>query len=323
MIVITGGAGFIGSAFLSKLNQMNITDILVVDESDISEKGNNLKGKHFVDYLDKDKFIDKLENNNFSSIDAIIHLGANSSTTENNIKQLKENNYRYTWRLARWSVSNNTRFIYASSAATYGDGELGFSDEKDEITIQLRPLNAYGLSKQLFDLWAIDNNLFDRIVGIKFFNVFGPNEYHKGDMRSLICKGYYQIQKKGVIRLFKSYKSDFENGGQRRDFIYIKDCNEVLWWLLNNPCVNGLFNLGTGKSRSWNDLVKAIFTALNLPAKIEYIEMPQVIREAYQYHTEATMSKLRMVGYKSDFYSLEEAIIDYVLNYLHPKLQYL
>ena len=324
MIVITGGAGFIGSAFLAKLNQQNISDVLIVDELGTTEKWKNLAGKQFNDYLYKEKFIAALESGHLPKIDAIIHMGANSSTTERDVEHLIENNFHYTMRLSEWSIKNKVRFIYASSAATYGAGELGFSDEQDAITKQLRPLNAYGYSKQLFDLWAMQHKITDKIVGIKFFNVFGPNEYHKGDMKSLVCKAYYQIQQTGVVKLFKSYKPEYADGEQVRDFVYVKDCNKVLWWLLNTTSVNGIYNLGTGKARSWNALATAIFSALDLPPKIEYIEMPEAIRGAYQYHTQATMKKLYgLAGCKVEFRSLEDSVKDYVQNYLHPELRYL
>jgi ADP-L-glycero-D-manno-heptose 6-epimerase len=324
MIVITGGAGFIGSAFLAKLNQQNISDVLIVDELGTTEKWKNLVGKQFTDYLYKEKFIAALEAGQLPKIDTIIHMGANSSTTERDVEHLMDNNFHYTMRLAEWSIKNKARFIYASSAATYGAGELGFNDEQDAVTKQLRPLNAYGYSKQLFDLWAMQHKITDKIVGIKFFNVFGPNEYHKGDMKSLVCKAYYQIQQTGIVKLFKSYKPEYGDGEQVRDFVYIKDCNKVLWWLLNTPSVNGIYNLGTGKARSWNALTTAIFSALDLPPKIEYIEMPESIRGAYQYHTQATMKKLYgLAGCKVEFRSLEDSVKDYVQNYLHPELRYL
>ncbi len=322
MIIVTGGAGFIGSAFTAKLNSMNISDILIVDELGTSDKWKNLNGKKFSEYLHKNIFIEKLEKNEFAKIHAIIHLGANSSTTEKDVDHLMENNYRYTRRLAEWSVKKKVRFIYASSGATYGDGSLGFSDS-DELSPKLSPLNAYGYSKQIFDAWALQNKIANKIVGVKFFNVFGPNEYHKGDMKSLICKAYSQIQNHGKIKLFKSYNPNYADGDFVRDFVYIKDCNEVLWWLLNTPSVNGIFNLGTGKARSWNDLAKAIFAALDLKPNIEYIEMPEEIRKAYQYITEAAIDKLRAAGCPHQFRALEDSVKDYVQNYLHPELRYL
>jgi ADP-L-glycero-D-manno-heptose 6-epimerase len=322
MIVVTGGAGFIGSAMIAKLNEMNVSDILVVDELGATSKWKNLLGKRFTDYLHKDHFIDALLGDRLPKIDSIIHLGANSSTMEKDVEQLMENNYRYTRVLAEWSLRKKARFIYASSGATYGDGSLGFNDD-DETTQKLRPLNAYGYSKQIFDLWALHHHHHHKIAGMKFFNVFGPNEYHKGEMKSVICKAYYQIQETGKIKLFKSYKPEYKHGEQVRDFVYIKDCTEVLWWLLNSPKVNGIFNLGTGKARTWNDLAKAIFAALGQSPSIEYIDMPEEIRNAYQYYTKAETSKLLSAGCPVHFRSLEDAVKDYVQNYLHPTLRYL
>ena len=322
MIVVTGGAGFIGSAMVAKLNEQGITDILVVDELGTSTKWKNLLGKNFTDYLYKENFLDALLGERLPKIDAIIHMGANSSTTEKDVEHLMENNYRYTRVLAEWSMKKKARFIYASSGATYGDGTMGFNDN-GETTLKLKPLNAYGYSKQIFDLWLLQNHHQNKVAGIKFFNVFGPNEYHKGDMKSLVCKAYYQIQEIGKIRLFKSYKPEYKHGEQVRDFVYIKDCTEVLWWFLNTPKVNGIYNLGTGKARTWNDLAKAIFAALNQSPNIEYIDMPEDIRGAYQYHTEAMTAKLFAAGCPVQFRSLEDSVQDYVQNYLHPELRYL
>lgn len=322
MIVVTGGAGFIGSAMVAKLNEKNINDILVVDELGTSTKWKNLVGKKYTDYLHKDHFLDALLGERLPKIDAIIHMGANSSTMEKDVEHLMENNYRYTRVLAEWAMRKKVRFIYASSGATYGDGSLGFSDD-DETTKQLKPLNAYGYSKHIFDVWALQNHHHHKMVGIKFFNVFGPNEYHKGEMKSLVCKAYYQIQETGKIKLFKSYKPEYKHGEQVRDFVYIKDCTDVLWWLLNTPKVNGIFNLGTGKARTWNDLAKAIFAALGQSPSIEYVEMPEEIRAAYQYRTEAETKKLFSAGCPVQFRSLEESVKDYVQNYLHPDLRYL
>jgi len=322
MIVVTGGAGFIGSAMIAKLNEKGESDILVVDELGTSSKWKNLVGKRFTDYIHKDNFIEMLLNDRLPKIEAIIHMGANSSTTEKDVDHLMENNYRYTRILAEWAIRKKARFIYASSGATYGDGMLGFSDD-DGVSPTLVPLNAYGYSKQILDLWVLQHELQSKIVGIKFFNVFGPNEYHKGEMKSLVCKAYNQIQEIGKIRLFKSYKSEYKHGEQVRDFVYIKDCTEVLWWFLNSPKVNGIFNLGTGKARTWNDLAKAVFSALNIPPNIEYIEMPEEIRGAYQYHTEATITKLQSSGCPVQFRSLEESVRDYVQNYLHLNSKHL
>ncbi len=322
MIVVTGGAGFIGSAMVSKLNEKGINDILVVDELGTSPKWKNLVGKQFTDYLYKEHFLDALLGERLPKIDAIIHMGANSSTTEKDVEHLMENNYRYTRVLAEWSVRKKTRFIYASSGATYGDGTLGFSDD-DATSMTLRPLNAYGYSKQVFDQWLVHNGMQNKVAGIKFFNVFGPNEYHKGEMKSLVCKAYNQIQEIGKIRLFKSYRPEYKHGEQVRDFVYIKDCTDVMWWLLNSPKINGIFNLGTGTARTWNDLAKAIFAALGTVPNIEYIEMPDELRGAYQYHTEADTRKIFAAGCPVTFRSLEDSVKDYVQQYLHPELRYL
>ncbi|MCK9408381.1 MAG: ADP-glyceromanno-heptose 6-epimerase [Bacteroidetes bacterium] len=322
MIIVTGGAGFIGSAMVAKLNAQGETNILVVDELGTSGKWKNLVGKQFADFIHKDHFIEMLLNERLPKVAAIIHMGANSSTTEKDVDHLMENNYRYTRILAEWSVRKKVRFIYASSGATYGDGSMGFSDA-DSVSPRLIPLNAYGYSKQLLDQWVLQHDLQQKVVGVKFFNVFGPNEYHKGEMKSLICKAYTQIQEMGKIRLFKSYKPEYKHGEQVRDFVYIKDCTEVLWWFLNSPKVNGIYNLGTGRARSWNDLAKAIFSALEISPNIEYVDMPEEIRTAYQYHTEAETTKLQSVQCPVQFRSLEDSVKEYVQNYLHPELRYL
>lgn len=315
MVVLTGGAGFIGSCFLTKLNEMGVDDVLIVDVMGCDDKWKNLRGKRFHDYLPKDMFLEYLERGGFSGISAIIHLGANSSTTEKNVDLLLENNYRYSQRLAMWALRRSVRFIYASSAATYGAGECGYSDD-EQLLPKLQPMNPYGFSKHLFDLWLLRNNLLQTVVGVKFFNVFGPNEYHKGTMRSIVCKAFEEIRERGVIRLFKSYRPEYHDGEQRRDFIYVKDCVEVLWWFLNHPEVHGIFNLGTGVARSWNDMATAICSALHRETAIEYIDMPEEVRTHYQYYTEASMEKLYRAGYTRKFTSLEDAVRDYVQEYL-------
>ena len=323
MIVVTGGAGFIGSAILWKLNAEGVDNIIVVDRLGTTDKWKNLVERRFADYLDKEDFLALLLQDEVPfEVDAIIHMGACSSTTERDADYLMENNYRYTAQLARWAVEKDIRFIYASSAATYGDGARGFSDD-EKLTTQLRHINMYGYSKQLFDLWAFRNGLADRIAGIKFFNVFGPNEYHKEDMRSVVYKAFEQIREKGRVGLFKSYRPDFGDGEQKRDFIYVKDCVDVIWWLLENREATGLFNLGTGHARTWNDLARAVFTATGINPAIEYIEMPETIREQYQYHTEAQMDKLRAAGCPVRTASLEDSIADYVNNYLTKGPRYL
>jgi ADP-L-glycero-D-manno-heptose 6-epimerase len=323
MIIVTGGAGFIGSATIKKLNDKGIEKILVVDELGTSDKWKNLLGKRFSDYLHKDEFLKSLENkNNFTDAEAVIHFGACSATTEQDAEFLMRNNYRYSRTLAEWSLAKNIRFIYASSGATYGDGALGFSDD-DAVSLKLRPMNKYGYSKQIFDLWILQNDLTAKVTGLKFFNVFGPNEYHKEDMASLIYKAYFQIKETGKVRLFKSHRPDYADGEQVRDFIYIKDCLDVIWWLLQNPKACGIFNLGTGRARSWNDLVKTIFISLNMKPKIEYMDIPEAVRGAYQYRTEAKMEKLRSLHCPLEFRPLEDAVRDYVSEYLEKNIAYL
>ncbi|MDD5673695.1 MAG: ADP-glyceromanno-heptose 6-epimerase [Chitinivibrionales bacterium] len=317
MIVVTGGAGFIGSALIWKLNARGISDILVVDDLNTSEKWKNLPPLRFAEYLDRLDFIAKLESNVFgSAIDAILHMGACSSTTESNAAYLMENNYRYTLRIAQWWEKHpKTRLIYASSAATYGDGNQGYADNEAGLQ-DLRPLNMYGYSKQLFDLRAQRSGWLDGIAGLKFFNVFGPNEYHKGDMRSLICKAYSRVRSEGKIRLFKSYNAAFKDGEQVRDFIYVKDAVEMALYFLDNPGVNGIYNIGTGRSRSWNDVAAALFAAAGVSGKVEYIPMPPGLQEKYQYKTQADCAKLVSRGCVHKCLSLEEAVGDYARNYL-------
>lgn len=323
MIILTGGAGFIGSAFLSKLNQAGHKDIIVVDNLGKTEKWKNLVGKTYTDYVHKEQFLELILEDSLPEVpSAIVHMGACSSTTEENAEYMMFNNYYYSKVLAEYALENNVRFIYASSAAVYGDGNLGFSDS-EELSAQLKPLNVYGYSKLAFDNWAIENNLTDKIAGLRFFNVYGPNEYHKGDMSSVIFKAVKQISETGRLKLFKSYNPEYSDGGQVRDFVYVKDCVEVLYWLLENESANGIFNLGSGKSRSWNDLGNAVFSAMDKESNIEYIEMPETLREKYQYFTEADITKLEETGCPIEQTSLESGVKDYVCNYLHPALNQL
>lgn len=316
MIVVTGGAGFIGSAIVWKLNEEGIDDIVIVDNLGTSDKWKNLVGRRYVDYVHKDRFAEMINADTVPfEADGVIHMGACSSTTERDVDYLMENNFHYSCNVARWALKKNIRFIYASSAATYGDGTQGFSDD-DATSRTLKPINMYGYSKQLFDLWVLRNGLESQVAGLKFFNVFGPNEYHKGDMRSVIHKSCGEIGDTGRVRLFKSHRAGYGDGEQQRDFVYVKDCVEVVRWLYHHRDVNGIFNVGTGQARSWNDLVKAVFTAMGKEPIIEYIDMPESIRNQYQYFTEAGMDKLRAAGYGEVFHSLEEAITDYVTNYL-------
>ena len=316
MIVVTGGAGFIGSAIIAALNKRGITDILVVDELACDQKWKNLRNLAFADYLEKGDFLKMVTENKIdSNIKAVFHMGACSSTTETNASYLIKNNYEYSKLLAQWTTDADIRFIYASSAATYGDGAEGFSDNEEQIYI-LRPLNMYGYSKQLLDFWAHQTGLLKKTVGLKYFNVFGPNEYHKADMRSFILKAFEQINAKGKVGLFKSCDPQYSDGEYVRDFIYVKDAVDMTLFFLDNPKINGLFNIGTGKARSWNDMVKAVFAAMDKKPNIEYIDMPDSIRNQYQYFTQADMKKLHKAGYNKDTTTLEEAIKDYIQNYL-------
>ena len=316
MYVVTGGAGFIGSAIVSRLNQRGIDDILIVDELGNSAKWHNLVKLRFTDYLHKDVFLAKLRAGQINSeVRAILHMGACSSTTEDNLDFLLENNYRYSVEVAEFALRTNARLVYASSAATYGDGAFGYDDEA-ALCAKLRPLNRYGYSKLLFDLWVLRNKLETRAAGLRFFNVFGPNEYHKGEMRSVVHKSFGQIKAQGEVRLFRSHRPDYADGEQKRDFVYIKDCLDVVDFLLDNPRVNGIFNLGTGQARSWNDLAKAVFSALGLPPKITYFDMPAEIRDQYQYFSQAKMERLRAAGYVRPFMSLEDSVRDYVQKHL-------
>lgn len=319
MIIITGAAGFIGSCILARLNERGEKNLVLVDHFEDGDlkatkeiRRKNLQNKQFVQYIDKKAFLKMVVEERLDfKIDCLIHMGACSSTTLQDAKYFEENNFQYTLKLAEWAIKHNIRFIYASSAATYGDGGFGYSDDH-ETTRRLRPLNFYGQSKQKFDLWALENRVLDKIVGLKFFNVFGPNEYHKGEMRSVACKNYENVIREGRIRLFKSYRKEYADGEQKRDFIYVKDAVDIVMFFLDNPQVNGIFNVGTGRPHSWNDLAKTLFQAVGRPVKIEYIEMPEELRMRYQYFTQAQVSKLQKAGYSKAFTPLEAAIKDYV-----------
>ena len=319
-VIVTGGAGFIGSCIVRMLNDKGIKDIYIVD--DIGEKGiwKHLVNKEYLDYFHKDDFLDILPCLP-KDITHVIHMGACSSTTENDFDYLYENNYLYTRELWEYCAETDISFIYASSAATYGDGEEGFDDKID--LKNLSPLNGYGYSKHLFDLWVEKQTKSPRQhVGLKFFNVYGPNEDCKGDMASVIYKSFNQISECGSVNLFRSHKEGYKDGGQLRDFIYVKDICKVISYLMEHEEVNGLFNLGTGKARSFEDLVKAVFVALGKEPVINYIDMPVYLRDKYQYYTEAKMDSLREAGYVDEFYSLEDGARDYVQNYLAKKRIY-
>ena len=324
MIVVTGGAGFLGSAVIWKLNRLGIDDILVVDSLKTHEKWKNLVHLRYYDYIEKERFLNLFESGKISSfsIDGIIHLGACSSTLEIDASYLVENNYRYSQILMQWAVLHKKRFVYASSAATYGDGSQGFSDEHSCLE-SYAPLNMYAYSKHMFDLWALKNHYLNWCVGVKYFNVFGPNEYHKGEMRSVVYKAFEQIKDKGEVALFKSHNPHYEDGGQLRDFLYVKDAvNMTVFLYLNQHC-RGVYNIGTGNARTFYDLVSAVFNAMKMKQKIRYIPMPQDLRSKYQYFTEASMDKIAEAGYLEGVTPLEEAVSDYVQNYLLSDLPFL
>ena len=316
MIIVTGGAGFIGSAFVAKLNAQGINDILIVDDLNSNARVMNLANKKFTQYIGKSDFIQSVKSNSLSrDITAIVHMGACSSTTERDLEYLRTNNFEYSKILAEYCLTHGVRYIYASSAATYGDGNNGYDDDVSRID-ELKPLNPYGESKQTMDLWARDQGIFSQVVGLKFFNVYGPNEYYKGHMASVAWKAFNTIKETSSFSLFKSHRPDYKDGEQKRDFVYVKDCCDIMWWLLNTPSVNGLFNVGSGRARSWNDLLNALFKAMQKPAQLSYIDMPVELRDQYQYFTEAPMQKLKVAGYTAPLHTLEEGVSDYVTNHL-------
>lgn len=318
MIAVTGGAGFIGSALVWALNQRGVNDIIVVDQLGRDEKWKNLRGLNFDDYLEKDDFLARITGDKpLPELEAILHMGACSVTTEPDCSYLIKNNFEYTKSLAGYAVVHGTRFIYASSGATYGAGSQGFSDDETFLP-SLMPLNMYGYSKHLFDLWAWHRGLLDRFVGLKYFNVFGPNEYHKGSMRSYALTGFEQLKTSPSLRLFKSAHPAYADGEQLRDFIYVKDAAAITLFFLEHRDRGGIFNVGTGRARTWNDLALAIFTALGRTPSIEYIDMPEVLKERYQYFTQADINKLRQAGYTTPLTNLEDAVHEYVRECLVP-----
>ena len=317
-ILVTGGAGFIGSALIAALNQRGHSKIVVTDILGSDEKWKNLVPLKFADYIEAADFRSRIASNPgaFGQFSAVFHLGACSATTEKNASYLIDNNFNQTKELAAWALAQRARFVYASSAATYGDGAQGMDDLSADLA-KLRPLNMYGYSKHLFDLHAQQMGWLDRIVGVKYFNVFGPNEDHKGDMRSLVNKAYQQIQTTGKVDLFKSHHPDYNDGEQMRDFLYVKDAVEMtLHFAETAISVGGLFNLGSGEANTWLTLTRAIFSALNREPKIEFIDMPEVLRGKYQYYTRADISKLRATDYSRPMTPLTEAVRDYVQGYM-------
>lgn len=334
MIIVTGGAGFIGSAIVWKLNKSGINDIIIVDKFgrennstdnfSTDEKYKNLIHLDFIDLFDRDEFLEMIKSDFLkkNKVCVIFHMGACSSTTEYNFNLLLKNNYDYSKILCSNAISNNIRFIYASSAATYGDGKSGYSDEEDKLHY-LFPLNPYGYSKHLFDLWAKRNGYLKKIAGLKFFNVFGPNEYHKKDMRSVANKCFHQIKQTGKARLFRTTSSLYADGEQKRDFIYIKDVIDMTMFFYENNNINGIYNIGSGKANSFNAVVKPIFKSLGLKENIEYFDMPETLVDKYQDYTQADISKIRKAGFDKPTTDISDAIEDYIKNYLNTEDIYL
>ena len=319
MIIVTGGAGFIGSVLVAELNRRGRKDILIVDDVDHDEKKHNLKALSYERLVGSEAFHAGIVSGSYDDkgVEALFHLGACSSTMETNWEYLKKVNVEYTKMLIEWSSKHDVRMVYASSAATYGNGEQGYSDAH-ELFDTLVPLNLYGKSKLDVDIWARDNGYLDTAVGVRYFNVFGPNEYHKEGMKSVIGKKYPDVAAGKGIELFRSYRKDYADGEQVRDFIYVKDAVAMTLFFFDMPHVNGVFNIGTGKAESWNAVARALGTASHMPVAIEYVDMPELLKKQYQYFTEADMTKLRNAGWADEVMPLEEAVIEYVRDYLAP-----
>ena len=328
MIVITGGAGFIGSNLVAGLEAAGYSELVLCDRFGSDDRWRNVAKREIADIITPDQLLPFLEGHR-NRLEAVVHMGAISATTETDVDAIIENNVRLTLDLFHWSKHTDVRLIYASSAATYGDGSQGFSDDDSvEALSALRPLNAYGWSKAMVDrriarIVSEGGKAPMQWAGLKFFNVYGPNEYHKGDMRSVVAKIYPVAAAGETARLFESHHPDFEHGGQSRDFVYVADCVKVVLWLLENPQVSGVYNLGTGQARSFKDLAMAVYRALEVEPQIEYVPTPEEIRDKYQYFTQADMSRLRAAGFDQDFTSLEDGVKDYVQNYLHTPDPYL
>jgi ADP-L-glycero-D-manno-heptose 6-epimerase len=316
-VLVTGGAGFIGSALVWALNRRGCDNIVVCDILGTTEKWRNLTPLRFADYVEAADLLPRLQSGALGKFDLVLHMGACSATTEKDATYLIKNNFEFTKDLAQWSLANKVRFVYASSAATYGDGAQGMEDNETKLDT-LRPLNIYGYSKHLFDLHAKRTDILGKLCGLKFFNVFGPNEDHKADMRSLVHKSFAQVQNEKIIRLFKSYRKDYKDGEQKRDFLYVKDCVAMTLHLAATPKANGLFNIGSGGARTWIDLANAVFSAAGRKPSIKFIEMPASIRDKYQYFTQANLLRLRGAGYVAPVTPLENAVADYIRNYLVP-----
>ena len=326
-IIVTGAAGFIGSCLVSFLNEAGYKNLILVDDFSSEEKDANLRGKDFSIKVEREDFFDWLKKEQ-PKVDFIFHIGARTDTTEFDYSVHEHLNVEYSKKIWNYCSENDVPLVYASSAATYGAGELGYKDEENIIE-QLKPLNPYGVSKNEFDKWALKQKSAPPAwAGLKFFNVYGPNEYHKARMASVIFHSYNQIIEKGFVKLFKSHKPEFKDGEQLRDFIYVKDVLKICFWFLDcwqkdpKTFISGIYNVGTGEARSFNDLVKATFSGMDRKPEIEYIDMPEDIRETYQYYTQADMQKLRNAGYYQPFFSLEKGVDDYVRNYLSKRSYY-
>jgi ADP-L-glycero-D-manno-heptose 6-epimerase len=319
-ILLTGAAGFIGSCLLQYLNECGFTNIINVDAFNREDKINNYRHKKYTHCIERDYLFEWLSNEK-PHIDVVFHLGARTDTTEFNYSIHEELNVNYSKKIWKWCTLHQIPLVYASSAATYGNGKLGY-DDNHTLPFTLEPLNPYGKSKNEFDKWALQQtDTPPNWIGLKFFNVYGPNEYHKGRMASVIFHSFKQIQQEGVVKLFKSHKQAYNDGEQLRDFVYVKDLVKVCLWFMTHNAPNGLYNLGTGTACSFKALATATFTGLDLQSNIKYIDMPMDLRETYQYFTEANMQKLLNAGYTEPFYSLAEGVDDYVRNYLRNAFQ--
>ncbi len=320
-IIVTGAAGFIGSCLVGFLNENGFENLILVDEFDDEEKELNLLHKKYSVRIERENFFEWIGKEK-PTVDFVFHLGARTDTTEFNYAIHQHLNVDYSKKIWNYCTINNIPLVYASSAATYGDGQFGYNDDH-EVVETLMPMNPYGISKNEFDKWVLHQEDHPPFwAGLKFFNVYGPNEYHKNRMASVIFHSYNQIRSNGLVKLFRSHKKEFKDGEQLRDFIYVKDIVKVCFWMMEHKTTSSIYNLGTGKARSFTDLVNASFEALDIPPKIKFIDMPEDIRDKYQYFTEANMEKLKRAGYKQAFYSLEEGVSDYVKNYLSKNIFY-
>ena len=319
-VLITGGAGFIGSALAWDLNRRGCERIIISDRLGHNEKWRNLVPLRFEDYVEAEDLIPMLERGALGRFDLVLHMGACSSTTETDATYLIRNNYEFSKELAQWAVDQGTRFVYASSAATYGLGEAGMDDgdASPGALSKLRPLNMYGYSKLLFDQWVASQGLMEKVVGLKFFNIYGPNEAHKGDMRSIVAKSVPQVLESGRIRLFRSHRPDYADGEQIRDFLYVKDATAMALHLATSRRAAGLFNIGSGRAATWLQVANAIFAAMEREPVIEFVDMPEYLRPKYQYFTQADIRKLRAAGYHAEPIPLEASISEYVRMFLLP-----